>query len=296
MRITVIGESNIDIAVKPCSGMPQTSANTCVPSHISFHHGGVARNIAHNLRLLGHEVRLMTVFGDDDFALRLIEDCEALGMDLSLSSQCKDAQSPIFLSFNDEKGNMQSAASDVALNDRMDLDWLKGKMEEINRSDIVVADTLISAEALSYLIDSCAVPLYIDTVSPGKAKRFLEAMQNSTKHSVHALKCNLSEALALTRENDAEAAAQRLNSMGASQVYLTLGEKGALFCAKGITKHYPSLSAKIVDVTGSGDAFFAGVIHGHSTGCLGEKAIPFGLEAARQTIQNEGPVAQSLEL
>ena len=60
MNITVIGEANIDITVRPDRKDAVVSQMTCVPSHIAFHHGGVARNIAHNLCLLGHEVKLMT--------------------------------------------------------------------------------------------------------------------------------------------------------------------------------------------------------------------------------------------
>ena len=89
MKITVIGESNIDINVVSQSKPRQGS---CAPGCIAFHHGGVARNIAHNLCLLGHEVRLMTVFGGDELATRMIEDCKHIGMDLSLSKQFKDAK------------------------------------------------------------------------------------------------------------------------------------------------------------------------------------------------------------
>lgn len=296
MNITVIGEANIDISVMPCKDINMSAKHTCTPSHICFHHGGVARNIAHSLCLLGHNVQLMTVFGNDDFANRLINDCKSIGMDLALSTQFKDAKSPIFLCFNDETGNMQSAASDVALNDRMDLDWLKSKIDNINRSELVVADTLLSAKALAYLIDYCKVPLFVDTVSPGKALRLSEALEISKKHSLFALKCNLSEAIAMTKESDAEIAAKLLNAKGIEQVYLTLGEIGIVYCTNQETKHVPSLPVEIVNVTGSGDAFLAGVVHGYTKGYLGEQAIPFGMEAARQTIKSEGPVAQSLEL
>ena len=293
MKITVIGEANIDIMV-----VPQTAqkAGGCVPGNISFHHGGVARNIAHNLCLLGHEVSLMTVFGDDDLATRLIDDCKRIGMDLSLSSQFKDSKSPIFLSFNDETGNMQSAVSDIELNNRMDLDWIKGKMDEINRSDLVVADTLLSTEALAYLIDHCEKPLYIDTVSPGKAIRFADAMKMSEKHSVFAVKCNLPEALTLTKENDAEAAAKQLNANGIEHVYLTLGSNGVIHCSRGEAKHFSALPAQIVNVTGSGDAFFAGIIHANAVGCFGDAAVSFGLKAAQHNIKSEAPVNPTLRL
>ena len=70
MNITVIGESNIDIAVKPQGA---TRQGGCTPADIAFYHGGVARNIAHNLKLLGHEVQLATVFGDDRLGQSMID-------------------------------------------------------------------------------------------------------------------------------------------------------------------------------------------------------------------------------
>lgn len=294
MKITVIGESNIDVFVQPLADPSHASQQTCTPSRIRFHHGGVARNIAHNLSLLGHEVQLVTVFGDDDFGKGMMAECQALGIKVSLSDRYENAQSPIFLSFNDKNGAMQSAVSDVELNNRMDLDWLKGKMNEINRSEMVVADTLLSAEALTYLIDHCQAPLYIDTVSPGKAKRLSEALNRSEKPSIFALKCNLAEALAITGEMDLDNAAKELNDKGINNIYLSIGSNGVVYCTEGKPQHFPSLSTEVVNVTGSGDAFFAGVIHAHALGILGKKAVMFGLRAAQHNIKSEGPVNQTL--
>ncbi len=292
MKITIIGESNIDIAV---SSLSEPNTKGCTPGAIAFHHGGVARNIAHNLCLLGHEVRLMSVFGNDDFADRMVADCKHIGMDLTLSTR-HEAKSPIFLSFNDEIGDMQSAVSDVALNNRMDLDWLRNKMDAINKSDLVVADTLISVEALAYLIDHCKVPLFVDTVSPGKAMRFAEAIKLSKKHTVFALKCNMAEAKLITGEDNPNYAAKKLNDNGVNNVYLTIGSSGAIYCVDGVTTTYPALPTQIVNVTGSGVAFFSGVIHGHALGHNGKETVTFGLKAAQHNIKSEAPVNPTLHI
>ena len=293
MKIAVIGESNIDIAVAPHA---EPNAKGCVPGNIVFHHGGVARNIAHNLCLLGHDVKLVSVFGDDDFAERMVADCKQIGMDLSLSDQFKEAKSPIFLSFNDNTGNMVSAVSDVSLNDYMDLDWLKDKMAAINTSDVVVADTLLSTNALAYLIDHCKVPLFIDTVSPGKAMRLDEAMRISEKHSVYAVKCNLAEAFQITGEHDDIQASKTMNDSGISNVYLTIGSRGVVYCSNGVVTTNPALPTPIINVTGSGDAFFAGVIHAHTMGHIGKDAVPFGLIVAQHNIKSEAPVNPTLRI
>lgn len=291
MKITVVGESNIDITVVPNAA---PNAKGCTPGKIAFHHGGVARNIAHNLCLLGHEVKLVSVFGGDDFAERMIADCKRIGMDLSLSDQFEHTKSPIFLSFNDDTGNMVSAVSDVSLNDRMDLDWFKGKMEAINTSELVVADTLLSTEALAYLMDHCEAPLFVDTVSPGKALRFAEAMRMSKKQSVFAVKCNRTEAFQITGENDVIQVSKKMNYNGINNVYLTIGSTGVVYCSEGVVTTYPALPTSIVNVTGSGDAFFAGVIHAHTMGLVGKDAVPFGLKVAQHNIKSEAPVNPTL--
>ena len=286
MKITVIGESNIDIAV---SSLSEPNTKGCTPGAIAFHHGGVARNIAHNLCLLGHEVRLMSVFGNDDLADRMVADCKNIGMDLSLSTRF-EAKSPIFLSFNDETGNMVSAVSDAGINNCMDLEWLRNKMDAINKSDMVVADTLLSAEALAYLMDYCEAPLFVDTVSPGKAMRFVEAMKQSNRHAVFALKCNQAEAFQITGENDISIAAKMLNSNCVDNVYLTIGSSGVILCSGGEVLSYPALSSHIVNVTGSGDAFFAGVIHGHAMGVGTSELVDMGLKMAKANCESEETV------
>lgn len=300
MKITVIGESNIDIAVTCCRDTLNVSNDIqqkgCIPGHIAFHHGGVARNIAHNLCLLGHEVQLASVFGDDAFAQSMMEECEQLGIDLSLSSQYEKVKSPIFLSFNDEVGNMQSAVSDIALNSCLDLDWIRDRIDAINRSDIVVADTLLSVEALTFLIDHCLVPLYIDTVSPNRAMLLNEALKQSWKKSVFALKCNLAEAQSLTGAKNAEEAIKLLCAKGIEEVYLTMGEDGVSFGSKKEFRHFPALEVEAVNVTGSGDAFFAGIIHAHTNGIKGVESVAYGLKAACHNAKSEAPVNPTLRL
>lgn len=286
MGITVIGEANIDIAVKRHGDFLQGG---CTPAEIRFHYGGVARNIAHNLSLLGQKVRLMSVFGGDDFATRMMIDCQNDGIDLSLSTVFEQEKSPVFLSFNDETGNMQSALSDIGLNSHLNLDWLKGKIDAINRSEFVVADTLLTAEALTYLIDSCEVPLYIDTVSPKRAMLLSRALATSKKKSFAALKCNQAEALALANKNDVTEAAKTLNDKGIREVFVTLGEDGVIYGSQGKTQHFHSLPAQVVDVVGSGDAFLSGVVFAHANGIVAENAVQMGLEAARITVECEEP-------
>ena len=282
MNITVIGETNIDIRVKT---QGQAKEGGCTPSAITFHLGGVARNIAFNLRQMNHNVRLMTMFGDDDYANRLRQDCEDKGIDLSLSDTKSGFHSPYFLSHIDAIGNVNSAFSDMEINNLMNKEWIERKISEINRADVVVADTLLDAEALAFLFDHCKAPVFIDTVSPNKAVRLTEALKMA-KRGIIALKCNEREAFAMTHLSDTKASALALHSMGIEHVYITIGADGVIYSDGTDTTHAPALPAKVVNVMGSGDAFLAGIVDAFSQGKKGEAALPYGLAASKIVIES----------
>lgn len=282
MNITVIGETNIDIRVK---AQGQAIEGGCTPSAITFHLGGVARNIAFNLCQMNHNVRLMTLFGNDDYANRLRQDCENKGIDLSLSDTKSGFHSPYFLSHIDAIGNVNSAFSDMEINNLMDKEWIESKMSEINRADIVVADTLLDEEALAFLIDHCDVPVFIDTVSPNKAVRLAQALKKSCR-GIFALKCNQQEAFALTSIGNPKTSVIALNRLGIEHAYVTLGADGVIYSDGANAFHAPALSANVVNVTGSGDAFLAGIIDAFSKGKKGEAALPYGLAASKTVIES----------
>ena len=169
-------------------------------------------------------------------------------------------------------------------------------MDEINRSEMVVADTLLSSEAIAYLIDHVQVPFFIDAVSPRRSLRIAEALELSKKKTFYALKCNQSEAQALSGTDDVIEAAKVLNAMGIHEVFVTLGADGVVYSSSKLTQSNPALSAEVVNATGSGDAFLAGVVFAHTQGITGEAAVPYGLKAAKASLEVEEMVNPDLQL
>ena len=70
--ITVIGGVNMDVSAAMSSPFVKGDS---IPGKVTMSCGGVAHNIAHNLCLLGHRVRFVTVFGDDPYGAALQEIC-----------------------------------------------------------------------------------------------------------------------------------------------------------------------------------------------------------------------------
>ena len=163
-------------------------------------------------------------------------------------------------------------------------DFLAARINDINSSDLVIADTNISTEALQYLIDHCTAPVIIDTVSTAKAPRIIKALKQSQSKQLHALKLNLIEAQTVTHCDTAKAAAEYLTAMGVQEIYITLGSDG-VYCSDGIRhEHYKAIPTRVINTTGAGDAFIAGVAHAQMQQEPFPSCAQSGLKAAHATL------------
>ena len=279
--ITVIGGVNMDISAALTA--PFVPADS-VPGQVTLGCGGVARNIAHNLQLMGHEVKFLSAFGGETFGEMCWRECQAIGLDLSLSERCEGMRNGLYLCVNDQTGDMIAAVADTDIISHITTEFLEARIADINRSALVIADTNISTEALQYLTDHCTAPLMVDTVSTAKAPRIIKALQQSQTHSLHALKLNLIEAQTVTGCDTASAAADKLTAMGVQEVYITLGADGA-YCSDGTRhEHYKAIPTRVINTTGAGDAFIAGVAHAQMEQTPFPECTQAGLKAAHATL------------
>ena len=77
--VYVIGAVNMDMSGTPSGPLRTGDSN---PGRVMLSPGGVGRNIAENLRLLGRPVSLITIMGDDPYASVIREHCLNVGIDL----------------------------------------------------------------------------------------------------------------------------------------------------------------------------------------------------------------------
>ncbi len=90
-------------------------------------------------------------------------------------------------------------------------------------------------------------------------------------------------------EDDARRAADRLLAMGARSVIITLGEKGALLHAAGISEVVPAFNAgPVVETTGAGDAFNGGLAAALSRGVSPLQAVRFACAVAGISVTRAG--------
>ena len=281
--ISVIGGANVDMSATLQDAFIAADSN---PGHIDVGYGGVARNIAHNLALIGAQPQLMTVFGGDLFGGLLYDYCKQQNIDLHLSIKEPDLRSGVYLCIHNHTGEMIAAVADTDIIRFITPELLSRHLGDINRADLIVADTNISEDAILYLMEHVTAPLLIDGVSTTKAHRVLNALARCKTPYLHTLKLNQKEALAVTQTETYSLAAQRLLNLGVEHVYITLGSQG-VYCRTRLEEYlYPALPTEVVNTTGGGDAFLAGVVFAHSKGLVFPQTAQYGLMAARTALMS----------
>jgi fructokinase len=112
-------------------------------------------------------------------------------------------------------------------------------------------------------------------------------------------KVALDEAELCTGERDPERAAARLAEMGVALACITLGEEGALVRRGADVLRVPAEAVQVVDTTGAGDAFVAGLlaalaragpVEALPRGDL-ERAVRFATRVAARVVTRVGAVA-----
>ena len=275
--IAVVGGMNMDIGGSASGALRLRDSN---PGLVSLRPGGVGRNIAHDLRLLGAEVSLVSAVGDDAFGRELLASCEALGLDLSMTLRRPRERSSTYLYVTDDGGDMLLAVSDMDIVDRITPEALSPLLDRLNGFDAVVLDANLSQAALCCLAEALTVPLYADPVSAAKAAKLLPILPR-----LRALKPNALEARHLTGEKEAVRAARSLLSMGVKRVLLSLGAEGMLAAEGERVLRLSRQKVEVANTTGAGDAATAAMVWADLHGLDLEQTARFSQTAGARTCQ-----------
>lgn len=230
-------------------------AQDSAPGSVTMTPGGVGRNIAHNLRLLGVEVSLAAALGNDANGSALRASCLELGMDMSLSPIIPGRRSSTYLYITDSDGDMALAINEMDICREISPEYLASVMSEIEKHSALVLDANLSEEAIAFICENSSLPIYADPVSTIKGVKLLPHLNR-----IRCFKPNALEARCLTGEEDPELAAVKLVGMGVERVFISLGSEGIIAASKDELFRLPVIPTEMVNANGAGDAAMAAII------------------------------------
>ena len=294
--VVVVGGVNVDIGGRPFGNLVEADSN---PGRVTMSLGGVGRNIAHNLSLLGTDVRLLTAYGDDLNGERVAASCSELGIDLSHALRVPGGITSTYLYIADDRGEMNVAVSDMEICEKITPAYLDSRLPLIRNAQVVVADANLSQQTLEFLAENCPVPLFVDPVSTEKAKKLLPILPKIHTLKPNRLEAELLSGVKIRSLDDVAAAADVLTEKGVHRLFISLGADG-VYAARGDQRLLlPNPPGHMVNTTGCGDAFMAALVWAYLEGMDLYTTALAGLAAgsvAMESVETINPEMSSLLL
>lgn len=252
--VVVVGGVNMDIGGRPHGELVAADSN---PGQVRMSLGGVGRNIAHNMALMGLDVRMLTAFGDDMNAQRIAASCGELGIDISQCLTVPGGATSTYLFITDGHGDMALAVSDMEIYEHVTPAFLAGRARLLQNAQLLVVDTNIPAQSIAWLAENIRLPIFADPVSTAKAEKLRPVLGKLHTLKPNRLEAELLSGVAIRDLPSARQAAGKLLETGLQRVFISLGTQGVFAADHTQDVWYPCCPAQMRSATGAGDAFAA---------------------------------------
>ena len=273
----VVGAVNMDLGGRSFAPLVDGDSN---PGAVRMSLGGVGRNIAHNMSLLGVDVRFLTAFGDDLYAQRIAASCGELGIDVSGALQVPGAATSTYLFLGGPDGDMALAVSDMEIYNHLTPAYLNSRRAVLDNAQLVVMDTNLPQESITWLCENIKAPIFADPVSTAKAAKLKPVLGQLHTLKPNRIEAELLSGVPITDEESLKRATDALLATGLHRVFLSLGADGVYAADHHGAIHLPVIKGEMVNTTGCGDAFMAALSWAYLEGADLHQTALSGLAAS----------------
>lgn len=275
----VVGAINMDIRGVADIHYTQAASN---PGSIQCSAGGVGRNIAHNLALLGRDVHLISAVGSDFYGETLLEQTRQAGVNISSCMRLHGHNTSTYLSIANQQEETVLAINDTHILEKLTPQLLNGSRDLIRHSGVVLADCNLTQEAIEWVFTIADdIPVFIDTVSEFKAEKIKTWFPR-----IHTLKPTQKELEILwgkpvTSDADRISAVNSLHQQGVEHIYVCLKDE-SVFCSQKNGEQFllTPPAHTVVDSFGADDGFMAGLIYSFLEGSSFHDSASFAMACA----------------
>lgn len=292
--VCIIGGVNVDIQGFPREKFIYRDSN---PGVVRSSPGGVGRNIGENLARMGIKVKLISAVGDDENGLSILKNAQSVGLDMEDTLVVKGGRTSTYLSILDDRGDMAAAIADMGIMENVDIDFIKSKERVINNSNICIIDTNLSQEVIQYIVKQNQESVFfLDTVSSSKAKKVKNIIGWFHTIKPNRIEAELFTGIEVKDEIDMEKAARYFLDRGVKRVFISLGEDGVYYSDGKDFGLCAVPKVEVINATGAGDAFMAGLAYCHMKGCDIYYTSRFACAASILAISHEDTINPDISI
>jgi pseudouridine kinase len=256
--------------------------------------GGVARNIAHQLALLGAPVHLISVFGNDSDGNWLQQVCRNAGVQLD-ASLIVIGLSGKYTGILKPDGSLFTAFLTNSALELITPQHLQQQVEILKTASCIMADANVSVETVEWLLHfskQTGIPFIIEPVSVPPASK----LANIDLSGLYMVTPNEDELPVMCREDVPSTRRQvdELLERGVEHIWLHNGQHGSSIISKEKTVSLHASLVEVVDCTGAGDGSLSGFLLGKHLGKDHLDCLKIAHTLSAEILQVNGAIATHL--
>ncbi|MDB4893989.1 MAG: psuK, partial [Firmicutes bacterium] len=284
--IVAVGTVFVDLKCFPQHELNFKGRN---PGISRFFHGGVGRNVAETMALLGSPVRFASSVQDGGVGQEVLERLRQAGVD---TAGINVVNSPdghgMWVAILHRDGDLACSISQMPNVAHMEDAWRRHGKRLLDGAGIAVLEVDLSDRLADWVLADAAAADVPVVGLPGNFECIRKRPDLLPK--LHTFVCNQYEAEELCGKPVASIPAARqaakvVLERGMQQVVVTVGALGSVAAAHDMEPvHVPALPVEVVDTTGAGDAFVAGLSHAIAVGAPLHLAVQAATRVAAWTV------------
>jgi len=261
MRALVVGAVLLDVVGKPGDNQKNSSDKI---GNVGLSVGGVAFNIAANLKHMGVKVNLITSLRKSSPISKIIKNyLMDNGIGTGFIIEKEDIQESVYMAIG-------PSADDYPRLTSSSIQWVvlfdDSKIKRAVRdSDMVIADTNLSHRQISTLKQICCdlgKPFCVVVASDAKATRVMEADSPAFKYKIVSMNIDEARKIKISLPDPVSLKGDR-PAINSEIVVVTCGESGAYVFMDAQWRYIsPPEVDKVVNRSGAGDVLFSGICKG----------------------------------
>jgi ribokinase len=270
--------------------LPSTG-ETVLASGYRVDYGGKGSNQVVACARLGAQVSFVAKIGRDAFGEMALQLYRQEGIDVRFVRQISDQPTGVGFILVEAEGGNNCIAFDPGANELLNAGDVAQSEAALDPAAVVLTQLEIPVEAAEAAMVLGRARGSTTILNPAPAR----PLPASVLQSVDVLTPNQAEAKVLAgRSPDApiapEEVARELIQAGVRRVVMTLGEAGALIVDASSVQCVPAIQVPVVDTTGAGDAFNAGLATALASGASLESAAEFGVIVGAMAVAKDGVI------
>lgn len=298
MDILCVGQMVADVLIQGVDKLG-FEVDTQKVSRIVIQNGGDCMNTAIDLKILGNSVGFAGVLGRDIMGEFLLKKLEQNGIDssgISFLDYCDTSMVAAVINSTGERVFLYYGGSnDEFCIGHVNLNQLRGcKIVHVGGTYMLPKFDGEGACRLFEEAHKCNAFTSMD-VTYDTSGKWMEIIEPCLKH-LDLFMPSMNEAKNITGTEKPEEISCVLKEKGVKHVIVKMGERGCYVNAFGKEFYQPPFPVNVVDTTGAGDSFVAGILTGINNGWQIEKTVYFASAVSANCIGKLGATAGVISL